>query len=331
MGNLLITGGTGFVGSHLVEKAKAEGHQVFVLVRKSSDTRHLKALGVKCLEAGLTDRLALENVFKALEEQHIHLDTVIHCAALTKAKSLDVFLSVNVEATTQLLDFLKQYQTKLRHFIFISSLAASGPTKVQQTISLTDNQPITNYGKSKLLAEEIVRKSGIPYTIFRPTAVYGPREKDIFTIFQIVHKGLHPLIGSHQQQLTFIYVKDLVDLLLKAVDKPPKQQTYFVTDGQVYDKAALGAYIQQELSKKAMEFTIPLWVVKGLAFFSQTLFTFQKKSSPLNLEKYKELKAESWVCPVENTFETFNFAPAYDLEKGVSETTQWYLDEGWLS
>lgn len=330
MKNVLITGGTGFVGSHLVEKVKKKGHRVFVLVRKSSNTNHLQTLGVECLQAELTNQSALEKVFQDLKSRAILLDTVFHCAALTKAKNLDEFLQVNVQATTHLLDFLKQYQPQLHQFIFISSLAASGPTHFQQTISLTDTQPITDYGRSKLVAEEKVKQSGLPYFIFRPTAVYGPREKDIFTIFQLLNRGLHPLIGSHQQQLTFIYVKDLVNLLLKAMSQPVNNQTFFVSDGKIYDKAALGHYIQQYLPKQAIQFTIPLWLVKGLAFCSQSFFAFQKKSSPLNLEKYRELKAESWVCPVEDTFRTFNFSPEYDLEKGVLETTQWYQKEGWL-
>jgi nucleoside-diphosphate-sugar epimerase len=330
MSNVLVTGGTGFVGSHLVEKAREKGHRVFALVRKSSDTSILKALGIECLYAELTDSAALEKVFQNLQSNQIQIDTVIHCAGLTKAKSLEDFVEVNTVATQTLLNFVKQYQPNIRQIIFISSLAACGPKEIQGTIAINDAQPITNYGISKLKAEDVVKTSGLPYVIFRPTAVYGPREKDIFTIFQIVHKGLHPLIGSHQQQLTFIYVKDLVNLLLNSMDKPANNQTFFATDGNIYSKTDLGRYIEKELAKKATEFTIPLWLVKGLAFVSQSVFAFQKKSSPLNLEKYRELKAESWVCPVEDTFQTYNFSPEYDLKRGVGETTKWYLDEGWL-
>jgi len=326
MSHVLLTGGTGFVGSHLVEKALQNGDTIYALVRKSSNTTHLKSLGVRCLVAGMTDELALDNVIAQLTNEGVKLDAVIHCAALTKANDWGTFEYVNVKATGKFIQILQKYQSDLPRFVFISSLAASGPTEIGKKIVAADQNPITLYGRSKIEAEAVIKKSGIPYTILRPTAVYGPREKDIFTLFQIINRGLFPLIGSNQQALTFVYVKDLVDIILKATKMPATQQAHFVTDGNVYEKAALGEYVKKHLDKSAFRFTIPLRAVRGLAFISQTF----SKSAPLNLEKYKELKAASWNCTIDNTIVDFAFKPTYNLDKGVKETVEWYQKEGWL-
>ena len=330
MKNILITGGTGFVGNHLVKAAHEAGHNLFLLVRESSNRSDISFPGVTFLYAELTDQSALEKVFLQLQEKAVKLDFVIHGAALTKAKSLDAFFKVNTQGTASLLGLIKQYQSQIKQFIFISSLAASGPTDYGSTILLEDENPITDYGRSKLEAEKILKKSDLPFVIFRPTAVYGPKEKDIFTLFEIVYKGALPLIGFHQQALTFIYVKDLVSLLLSALQSSAINKTYFVTDGNIYDKADLGNYISKQQNKQAIRFTIPLSIMKVLAFFSQSFYGLQGKLAPLNSEKYKELKAASWNCETKNTFEDFNFSPVYNLEKGVKETADWYEEKGWL-
>jgi len=330
MRNILITGASGFVGSHLAEQLHSEGNQLFALVRKSTNKNHLQQLGVNFLEAELTNPSALQDALQSLQNQDIQLDFVIHCAAITKGKNLEDFMLNNCEGTSYLLDALQKFQPQLQKFIFISSLAASGPTEFGKVIQLEDTTPITDYGRSKLAAEALVKKSPFPYVTLRPTAVYGPREKDIFTLFTMVNKRILPLIGRQQQQLTFIYVKDLVQLIVNSLESEKMNQTYFVSDGKIYGKEVLGRLIKKQLQKKVFEFTIPLGILKSIAYISQTVNGWRNKLSPLNLEKYQELKAQSWVCEVENTFEGLQYSPQYDLEKGVAETTKWYQQEGWI-
>jgi len=330
MRNILITGASGFVGSHLAEQLQSTGDQLFTLVRKTTNKTHLQKLGVHLLEAELTNSSALESAIQSLQNQNIQLDFVIHCAGMTKGRNLEEFMLNNCEGTGHLLNALQKYQPQLKKFIFISSLAASGPTQLGNVIQLEDAKPITDYGRSKLAAEALVKKSPFPFVTFRPTAVYGPREKDIFTLFTIVKKGLHPLLGKGKQQLTFIYVKDLVQLIVNSLESEKINETYFVSDGNVYGKEVLGRLIKKELKKKVFEFTIPLGVVKSIAYVSETISGWRNQLSPLNLEKYQELKAQSWVCEVETTFEGLNFSPQYDLERGVAETTAWYVEEGWI-
>lgn len=330
MSKLLITGSTGFVGSHVVEEALAAGHEVYALVRSSSNISLLKKLNARLVFADVVNVKELEKVFQQFKKQNLQFDAVIHCAGVTKAKDWETYQKVNAEGTRNLIEGIKQYQKVLPTFIFTSSLAASGPTTIGRTIQVNEEQPVTEYGKSKLEAEEIIRTTGIPHVIFRPTAVYGPREKDLFELFKIIGKGWHPLIGRHPQELTFIYIKDLVELLLKAAVQPASNTVFFATDGRVYHKKEIGEGIAKAMDKKMISFSIPLTAVLGLAYISQFVYGLIKKIPPLNPEKFRELSAESWACEIAPTFDTFSFQPQYDLEKGLLETTKWYKSEGWL-
>lgn len=331
MKNLLLTGATGFVGSHLIEQlAKEQEFRVFALVRKQSEVSLLKKLKIQLLHASLSNHQQLEEVFESLKQQNIRLDAVVHCAAITKGKDLQEFMQVNHDGTGKLIELLKAYEHPLQKFVFLSSLAASGPTLLNGQIKIENKAPITDYGRSKLAAEALIEQAGLPYLIFRPTAVYGPREKDIFSVFKIISKGINPLIGTHKQQLTFIYVKDLVQLIIQGLHSSIANKAYFVSDGKVYSKQDLGNYINKSLKRKSLTIKIPLWVVKIMAYISQTIYGWRNKLSPLNLEKFKELKAQSWVCEIEPTFQDFDFKPRYDLQKGVSETSAWYQKEGWI-
>ncbi len=330
MKNILLTGATGFIGSHLVEQLAKKDMRILALVRKKSDTRVLKKLNIELFEAALDDENQLIQVFDRLSNQNIQLDFVVHCAAITKGRNLEEFMHINREGTERLVSLIKKHQHPLQKFIFLSSLAASGPTLLNESISIKDKSPITDYGRSKLAAELSLEQSGLPYLIFRPTAVYGPGEKDIFSVFKIISQGLNPLIGKHEQQLTFIYVKDLVSLIIQGLHSQVTDKTFFASDGKVYSKQALGNFIRQSLRKKALTIKIPLWLVRIIAYGSQTVYSFRNRLSPLNLEKFKELKAQSWVCEVEPTFRAFDFQPEYDLQKGVKETSDWYVEEGWI-
>lgn len=328
MKNLLITGATGFIGSHLVETALQKGYRVFCVVRATSDLSVIDQKRVHLIKADLSNFEELKKAFAGLNH---NFDYLIHAAGMTKGKNLDEFMQANYKGTEHLLSALQNSTHLLpKKLIFLSSLAAAGPTALGSVIQINANKPITDYGKSKLAAEAIIQKSNIPYITLRPTAVYGPREKDIFTLFKILKKGINPVIGFHKQELTFIYVKDLVELIFLGLDSETQNETFFISDGKVYDKLQLAQYIESNLKKRAIKITLPLWFIKGMAFFSEQIARIQSKYSPLNLQKYRELKAASWACEVQPTFQAFDYQPQYDLQRGVEETTKWYLKEKWI-
>ena len=193
--NILITGASGFIGGHIAESAVKKGYHVYVLVRNSSNIELLKQNELFFIKADISDREGILNAFTQLNEENVVFDFVIHAAALTKAKGLDEFMNVNFSGTENLLAALDLLSRKPERIIFLSSLAASGPGKIGEVVTQNNQQPITNYGISKLKTESLLVNSGIPYIIIRPTAVYGPGERDLFTVFKVVNKGLNPIPG----------------------------------------------------------------------------------------------------------------------------------------
>lgn len=326
--HILITGATGFVGNHLVEKALEEGYTVHALVRNPAKVFQRK--NINYLFADITSYKEVYEALSLLKNGGMMPDYIIHAAALTKSNSRSRIETVNYLGTDILYQCLKKLNYRPEKIIFLSSLAAGGPEKSDHHISLSNENPVTTYGKSKLKAEKMVLNSSLNTVIIRPTAVYGPGDKDLYSVFKLINTNFNPLLGSHRQQLTFIYVTDLVNLIFSALESGQAGKIYFATDGFVYDKTDFPKIVAKKLNKKPVTFTIPLAAVKLLAILSQGLSLAAGKTSSLNLEKYKELVAESWMCDAETTFSDLNYRPAFNLERGIGETTKWYKEHKWL-
>lgn len=322
---VLITGASGFVGYHLIEAALNSGLEVFAAVRKSSQVQHLQHFNIQYTFPDFTSVEALE---KELAEKQYHY--IIHAAGITKASSQEAYDLVNVTYTLNLA--AAAHKAGVKKFLFISSLAALGPVKMGATITEnTPPNPVTNYGLSKLTIEkqlEIFKMAGLPLTILRPTAVYGPREKDIFIIFKTFQKGLEPYIGNKPQQLSFVYAPDLAQAAIQLLFSP-YTETFNVADGKVYDRYALANIFKTVFKKKTFKIHIPVFIVRIIATLSEKLA--KKGSTPaLNREKLAELTATNWACSIDKLKAAINYQPKYDLEKGLTETLEWYKENKWL-
>ncbi len=327
---ILIAGASGFVGTHLAELAVSKGFDVFALVRKKSNTTRLPD-SVFLLRGDIRQYDDVVRVIKELKEEDLQMDYIIHAAAITKSNSKEAFDETNFIGTMNLFKAFKEENYQPKKIVFISSLAACGPAGKKETVKEYDQSPITSYGESKLKAEKyIVSSAEIPYLIIRPTAVYGPGEKDLFTVFKIVNKHINPVLGFEEQALTFIYVKDLAELILASAQSEQKNKIYFATDGYTYEKKTLAKEISQALNKKTIDLTLPLSLVKMIAYVSEFTASLTGKAAALNMEKYKELTAESWSCDATPFFKDMQFTPQYNLQKGIKETTQWYKQHQWI-
>ncbi|WP_153797986.1 NAD-dependent epimerase/dehydratase family protein [Foetidibacter luteolus] len=324
---ILITGASGFVGFHLVNEALARRLDVYAAVRKSSDIKHLQHLPITYTYPDFGNIASLQ---KELEEKQY--DYIIHAAGTTKAKSEADYTAINADYTYNLFKAAECCSPFIKKIVFLSSLASIGP--LQQPDSLitesTPPRPVTAYGRSKLLAEQQVAQLNIPLNVLRPTAVYGPRDKDIFILFKALSRGLEPYIGRVQQQLSFIYVKDLAVLALNAIFAPAVHQTYNVTDGNSYSRYDLANLTKPLLYKKTLRFHLPLGVVRVLALALEKTYVLLNKTPALNREKLSELTAVNWCCNIEKAQNELGFTPAYNLEKGLAETMSWYKQEKWL-
>ena len=171
--------------------------------------------------------------------------------------------------------------------------------------------------------------NNLPLIIFRPTAVYGPREKDILIVLKTIINGIEPYIGNKTQQLSFVYVKDLAKLMIDALHTPVSGMAYNISDGNVYDKFALASITKKIMGNKTLRFHLPLVVVKMLAGLLEAASVITRKTPALNREKINELTA-SWACSIEAAKQDLNFSPAYDLQSGLQETLQWYKTNKWI-
>jgi UDP-glucose 4-epimerase len=324
---VLITGASGFVGYHLIEEALQNNLDVFVAVRKTSQVDHLKHFNITYTYPQLGNLIELKKELK--EKQY---DYIIHAAGVTTARSANEYNTVNAEYTFNLAAAARATDINIKSFVLISSLAAVGPLNTLEGIITEETlpHPITDYGKSKLLAEEKLKSiSSLNYTILRPTAIYGPRDKDIFIFFKQLKWGIEPYIGGKDQKLSFIYVKDLARIAVKALFTSD-QRTYNLSDGNFYSRYELAAIAKNVLNLKTVKFHLPVNFVRLIAFISEKVGSLNNKAAVLNSDKLQELMAVNWSCEIEKAKYDLGYYPLYNLDAGLTETLKWYKTNKWL-
>lgn len=323
---VLITGASGFLGYHIINAAVTNGYDVYAAIRKSSNIKHLEQLPINYVELDFKNAAALEKLFEEKE-----FDFVIHAAGITKANDEAEYDLIN-NVYTQNLATAAAKSTKIKRFVFISSLASIGPLK-NTGESITENtmpNPVTAYGKSKLNAENNLKKLDIAVTIFRPTAIYGPREKDIFIVTQTISKGIDAYIGRINQQLSFVYGADMGDVAVKALEQTGANTDYNITDGNSYSRYAYADIVKKLLAKKAVRLHLPLPVIKVLFFVVEKINKSMNKVPAVSIEKLNELTAENWACDISKAKKELGFEPKFDLEKGLKASVEWYKENKWL-
>ena len=325
--NVLITGASGFIGSFLCEASLDKGWDTWAALRATSSKRWLKYEGLQFIELDLANPSALNSQLRALTS-HLspltsHLskwDVVIHAAGATKCVKQEEFDFHNYLCTRHLVEALKAADMMPRQFIYLSSLSATyGST----------------YGNSKLKTErwlhETLDGSETGLVVFRPTGVYGPREKDYFMMVQSIGRHVDIAVGFEPQVLTFVYVKDLVGAIISAIEKGVMEGTFNVTDGGEYSSRAFSDLIQQEMGvKHVVHVTAPLWVLKAVSVVSEEIGKQTGRPSTLNRDKYKMMAQRDWRCDISGMIDVLGYHPQWNLARGVKETIAWYKENGWI-
>ncbi len=327
MSRILITGATGFIGSHLADALHARGHQLRCLVRKTSSRTWIKDLPIDYIEGDLFDHDALRRAVR-------DTDVVYHLAGLTKAKTKEEYARGNHLATKNLLDAVLEARPDLTRFVHVSTQAAVGPSTGGVPIDeSTPFHPITTYGVTKMEAEkECLRlMNRLPITITRPPAVYGPRDKDVFEFFAAMAKGLQPMIGFNNKQVSLIHVKDLVDGIIAAGEHPSAVgQTYFIASERYYDWKTVGMITAGIMGRSALRLRIPEAGVYAIAAVSELYGLVSRKPVLLNFEKARDIVQDAWTCSIAKAQRELGFRESFSLEAGIRDTVQWYRAEGWI-
>lgn len=329
---ILITGASGFIGSYIVEEALRRGMETWAAVRKSSSREYLHDERIHFIELDLSSR---EKLFEQLAGHTF--DYIVHAAGVTKCLHVADFWRVNTEGTKNLVDAILQLQMPIKRFVYLSSLSIFGPIAEKQPYrEITENdipKPNTAYGKSKLEAERYLDSIGnnFPYIILRPTGVYGPREKDYFMMAKSIVGHVDFSVGFRRQDITFVYVQDVVQAVFLSFDHGMSGRKYFLSDGKVYQSSAFSNYIHDELGRPWwVRIKAPIWVLRVATFFGEYIGHFTGKISALNNDKYHILKQRNWRCNIEPTMDELGYHPYYDLERGVKLTIAWYKENNWL-
>ena len=323
----LITGATGFVGSHLVDKLLEKHYEVYCLRRKTSSTKWLDGKNVRFVDGDLFSNEVLEKCIK-------EMDYIFHVAGVVKAKTKEGFFHDNYESTKNLLEITNRVSPNIKKFIFVSSLAASGPAKTEKpTDENTKPDPITTYGLSKLKAEEEVLKykDKFPITIISPPAVFGPRDAEILIYFKTFSRGLNSVIGFDAKYLSLVYVEDLADgIILAAESNAADGQKYFLSFDKAYNWDEIGDITSKLLGKRAIKIRLPHSVVYSVGYLAELFSTFSRKPATLNLEKCKDITQLRWICSNEKAKKELGFKPKFTLEESFKKTIDWYKEMEWI-
>ena len=325
---VLVTGATGFLGSHIAEQLAQEGHSVRVLVRRTSDRSFLQGFEAEEVLGEVTQPDSLPAVVNGVE-------AIVHAAGLTKARSAAEFDEVNAGGTANLLAALDPAQ-RLRRFVLISSLAAHGPSEDgRPRPPEAPAAPVTAYGRSKLRAEEMVRSwagDGHAATIIRPPVIYGPRDRQLLPFFQLARWRLAPLLGGGANAVSCVYVEDAARagaLAATAGDDAPSA-TYAIDDGAVYTWRDLLAAVEQAVGKKALRLPSPPWAFAAAALVSELYGRLRRRAVSFTRDKVVEMRQRYWVCSHEEISRDLGWEPQVGLGEGAALTEAWYRQHGWL-
>jgi nucleoside-diphosphate-sugar epimerase len=318
----LVTGATGFVGSHLVEGLIKKGYEVTCLVRKTSDTKWIEGFDLEVLQGDCLEEGSVRGAVKGA-------DVVFHVAGVTKACSEREFFEVNVRGTENVLSAVAGENPGLRRFVHISSLAAVGPSRNGSPVDeQTPPNPVSSYGRSKLEAERAVltRKGDIPVTVIRPPAVYGPRDRDLYVFYRMVKKGIFPDWGRCCYSL--LYIDDLVKGIMAAAEAPEAEgEVFFLSEGH-YTNEHIAGVISEAVGRKPVRLRVPRAMVSVMAVISERLG--RGRPGIINRDKARELTYPGWVCDSTKAGRKLGFSPKIKLNEGIKWTANWYRIHQWL-
>jgi nucleoside-diphosphate-sugar epimerase len=311
---VLLTGATGFVGSHVAQAFVGAGYEVLCGVRTSSNARWISDLERVPLDL----RVRPEDLSRAVE----NIDLVVHAAGITRARKTEDYYSVNAEGTLRLA--VAALEAGARRFVLISSLAARGPDG--------HARPASAYGRSKLEAETHLRSLGgrMEAVVLRPAAVYGPRDTDLLPLFKMARRGWLP-VPSGASSLQPVYATDAARAALAAAREPVGFGPFPVAENRRYTWKDVVAELEKALGHNVRVVTLPA------AAFTLAGRAAEWAARPFSAvpvfdeRRAQDLAVHTWTCDTSVTEQALGWRPEIPLLEGLERTARWYGQAGWLS
>lgn len=330
--NILITGATGFVGSHLCELLIREGHNVFCLVRNEQKAKSFNLPGTY-IKGSLSS--SEENSW--IDNLPSNLDAVIHTAGIVHSMNTKQFYNVNAFATQRLILDLKVKYHNLK-FLLISSLAGAGPSlRGSKRVETDRPDPISDYGRSKKLAERFTKKlcpSSWNVSIIRPPMVIGPRDPAVLDIFKMIKGSFIVTAGldGMKNEYSFVCVYDLIETIKRVLEQDrATPEVYFSSHPDIITTKDLYGEIQKQLSSKFLiNLRVPTLLIRIIATIIGFLSKFMNIDIRLTPDKANELLANAWTCNSQKSIDSLNQNYKWNLEKTISATLEDYKKRDWL-
>lgn len=319
-----LTGGTGFVGSHVADALLAAGFRVRALVRRPDDVAWLAGTAVELVKGDVRDAASLPALVEGAS-------AVVHVAGKTSARNEEAYLASNAGGTENVAAAAKAH-AKGAHVVLVSSQAAGGPSEGGWPVKASDPaRPVSAYGRSKLAGEEAVRRSGVPFTILRPCAVYGPRETAIRDLFVAASKGVVPVIAGGRPRIQLVYGPDVARAVLGALGRGGRGETFYVAHPETLDYGAIAETIAGLPSSRPLLLPVPAFAVRGAGWLVGAVSAWAPGPPVFNSDKANEMLQEAWLCEVSDAQVALGEPFVTDFKSGSRLTWRWYLERGWVS
>jgi nucleoside-diphosphate-sugar epimerase len=336
MTKALVTGASGFIGSTLVGELGARGIHVRALLRRTSSVANLQGLSFERVEGDLSDPDSLRRAVAGV-------DYVFHLAGVIAAGSREGYFEHNAKATGRLARAVAEANAGLRRFAYVSSQAAGGPaaSAIPRTEADPD-APVSAYGESKRAGEwELGAYGGVfPTVILRPPIVYGPKDRAVFGLVQMVARRLMPLLKGGTpdgaKYYSVIHVSDLCRGIVEAALAPagpgqvPSGEVFYLCGDGIHSYEAILSSMAGALGCRPIRFRVPRGVVRAAGWAMGGLGRLRGKDFPLNRDKLNELEPDYWICSSEKARRVLGFAPRFDLQAGMADTIAWYRAQKWI-
>jgi nucleoside-diphosphate-sugar epimerase len=334
---VLVTGGSGFIGSALIEELLALGIEVRALLRSTSKVEALSSLKFERIEGDLRDPVSLERAVEGVE-------VIFHLAGLTQARTLEEFYAANARGVRNLALAADRVRgSGLSRFVLVSSLAASGPARDLQhpRLESEEDHPVSNYGRSKLQGElELLKfRSKFPVAIVRPPIVYGPRDSQLVTVVRTLKRGLQPMAipegsGVTSKQHSVIHVSDLVRALIRIglarSDEMESGEKFYVAESRPVELNEMMEWMSEAMGKEPFRVRVPLSVLTGVAHALDRVAKWTGRTFPLSRDKIEEIRPDFWICSAEKLRERLGWEAEKDSRRAIPETVKWYEKEKWI-